>query len=329
MDEGGFILDYRAPAGGALAETDRQVRVLEQILRADPDVQAFTRRTGSELGFAATAPNTGDFTVLLNPTGERDASVDQVSTGCGRRRRPGHRRSRWNSVQLMQDVIGDLAGAPEPVELKLFSRDERAGEQAAEAVAHAVETVPGLVDLFNGHPRATTPNSRVEPRSARSGAARAQHRRGCRPGPRRAVRRRGGLGAGARPAGADPGATARPRALRSAEVLNRIPIVGPSGWLPLGELGAVRDTGSASELPAGEPQTLRRGHRPHQRAESGAASWAMSGRRTRRVTLPAGVTLEIGGQYASQQSAFKPAARRAGHSRSARCCWCWCPSSGA
>jgi multidrug efflux pump subunit AcrB len=57
MDEGGFILDYWAPTGGALSETDRQVGVLERILLADPDVQAFTRRTGSELGFAATAPN--------------------------------------------------------------------------------------------------------------------------------------------------------------------------------------------------------------------------------------------------------------------------------
>ena len=78
MDEGGFILDYWAPTGSALGETDRQVGVLEGILLADPDVQAFTRRTGSELGFAATAPNTGDFTVLLKPRARRAASVYQV-----------------------------------------------------------------------------------------------------------------------------------------------------------------------------------------------------------------------------------------------------------
>ncbi len=78
MDEGGFILDYRAPAGGALAETDRQMHVIERILGADPDIQAFTRRTGSELGFAATSPNTGDFTVLLKPRNVRHATVYEV-----------------------------------------------------------------------------------------------------------------------------------------------------------------------------------------------------------------------------------------------------------
>ena len=78
MDEGGFILDYRAPPGGALTETDRQVHVIERILSRDPDIQAFTRRTGSELGFAATSPNTGDFTVLLKPRGLRHASVYEV-----------------------------------------------------------------------------------------------------------------------------------------------------------------------------------------------------------------------------------------------------------
>ena len=63
MDEGGFILDYWAPPGGALAETNRQVQVIERILQKDPDVLSFTRRTGLELGFAATLPNSGDFTV--------------------------------------------------------------------------------------------------------------------------------------------------------------------------------------------------------------------------------------------------------------------------
>ncbi len=302
MDEGGFILDYRAPAGGALAETDREVRVLEQILRADPDVQAFTRRTGSELGFAATAPNTGDFTVLLKPAGKRDASVYQVIDRVRKETEARAPAVEVEFVQLMQDVIGDLAGAPEPVELKLFSRNERAREQAAEAVARAVETVPGLVDLFTGV-QGDNPELRVEldpARVARLGLSTAE------------------VGAQARAGvfGAEAGSAREPDRLvpirvrlpdsarYDPEVLNRIPIVGPSGWLPLGELGAVRDTGSTSEL-------RRENLRPYV-AVTGRTSGRSLGSvmgdvraRVRRVTLPAGVTLEIGGQYASQRAAFK------------------------
>ena len=160
MDEGGFILDYWAPTGAALSETDRQVRVLEGILLADPAVQAFTRRTGSELGFAATSPNRGDFTVLLKPRGQRPsvyAVMDRVRVAA-EERAPA---VRVEFVQLMQDVIVDLAGAPEPVELKLFSRDQAAAERAARAVAAAIEPTAGLVDLFDGV-QGPNPERRVE-----------------------------------------------------------------------------------------------------------------------------------------------------------------------
>src|SRR5205814_7858885 len=36
MDEGGFILDYLSPPGTSLAETDRLLRQLEEILHATP-----------------------------------------------------------------------------------------------------------------------------------------------------------------------------------------------------------------------------------------------------------------------------------------------------
>ena len=77
MDEGGFILDYWTPTGSSLAETDRQLQRIEGILKEDSDVERFTRRTGFELGFFATAPNTGDMTVQLRPRKDR-ASVYRV-----------------------------------------------------------------------------------------------------------------------------------------------------------------------------------------------------------------------------------------------------------
>ena len=243
MDEGGFILDYWAPPGAALSETDRQVRMLERILLDDPAVQAFTRRTGSELGFAATSPNRGDLTVLLKPRGRRPSVYEVMD----RVRAAAEERApavRVEFVQLMQDVIGDLAGAPEPVELKLFSRDQAAAERTAQQVAKAIEPTRGLVDLFDGV-QGPNPERLVEvdpARVARLGLSTAE------------------VQAQARAAmfGADAG-TAReadrlvpirvrlPDSVRyQGDALARVPIVGPGGWLPLAQLGRVRDTGAAT-----------------------------------------------------------------------------------
>jgi multidrug efflux pump subunit AcrB len=75
MDEGSFILDYWSPGGTALAETDRQVHVIEKILAETPEVWGTSRRTGAELGLFATEQNRGDITVRLRPHSQRDRPV--------------------------------------------------------------------------------------------------------------------------------------------------------------------------------------------------------------------------------------------------------------
>ena len=50
MDEGGFILDYVSPPGTSVTETDRLVRKVEAILRKNPAISTYSRRTGLQLG---------------------------------------------------------------------------------------------------------------------------------------------------------------------------------------------------------------------------------------------------------------------------------------
>ncbi len=302
MDEGGFILDYWAPAGGALAETNRQVSVVEQIVRRDPDVLAFTRRTGLELGFAATLPNSGDFTVRLKQRGERKSSVYQVMDRIRIAAEAEAPAVRVEFVQLLQDVIGDLAGAPEPVELKLFSADQAQAEQAARAIAKAIETTPGLVDLYDGVAGAD-PELRIDLDPAR-------------------VARLGltvdAVQSDARAAlfGTEAG-TARerdrlinirvrfPDSVRTRpDIAALLPIVGPQGWAPLGQLGTVRDTAGTSEL-------LRENLRPVVRVTGRVEGRSLGSvmrdvqNRLSSLSLPAAVRLEVGGQYASQQQSFR------------------------
>ena len=66
MDEGGFIVDYIMPAGSSLAETNRVISHVEQMLHEMPEVESTSRRTGLQLGLAAvTEANTGDISVKL------------------------------------------------------------------------------------------------------------------------------------------------------------------------------------------------------------------------------------------------------------------------
>src|SRR6266702_3573352 len=60
MDEGGFILDYFTPPGSSLAESNRILLHIEEILKSTPEVENTSRRTGMQLGLAAvTEANNG------------------------------------------------------------------------------------------------------------------------------------------------------------------------------------------------------------------------------------------------------------------------------
>ncbi len=148
MDEGGFILDYRADPGTSLSETDRLLRQVEAILRSTPEVETYSRRTGAQLGGGITEANEGDFFVRLKPRPRRaiDAVIDEVR-GRIERTVPG---LDIEMAQLMEDLIGDLTAVPQPIEIKLFADDEALLNSASESVVQAVGHVRGVVDLRSG-----------------------------------------------------------------------------------------------------------------------------------------------------------------------------------
>ncbi len=148
MDEGGFILDYKAEPGTSLTETDRLLRLVEVILRDTPEVQTYSRRTGAQLGGGITEANEGDFFVRLKGAPRRDIGevIDEV-------------RSRIvNSVpgldvemaQLMEDEIGDLTAVPQPIEIKLYADDGGKLADASKSVVDAMGRIKGVVDVQTG-----------------------------------------------------------------------------------------------------------------------------------------------------------------------------------
>ena len=148
MDEGAFVLDYWAPPGAALEETERMLAVVDQVLRDTPEVADFSRRTGAEMGFFLTETNRGDYAVRLRGSPRRgiEEVMDDVRDRVGARL-PG---LRVEFVQILQDMIGDLSGNPSPIEIKLFGADPAALRATAAAVAGRIAAVPGVVDAFDG-----------------------------------------------------------------------------------------------------------------------------------------------------------------------------------
>ena len=114
MDEGGFILDYHTPPGSSLAESNRILLHIEEMLKATPEVENTSRRTGLELGLAAvTEANRGDFTVKLKS--KRGRSFDEITSDLRAQIESSEPATKVEFVQILQDMIGDLSNQPEPV----------------------------------------------------------------------------------------------------------------------------------------------------------------------------------------------------------------------
>jgi len=157
-DEGGFVLDYLTPAGSALTETDRQVRTIEKIVSATPEVASYSRRTGSELGLFATAQNTGDILVRLTPRSRRSRSSEEIISDVRTRVEEAVPLVEVEFVQLLQDMLGDLEGNPEPIEVKIFGDDpDRLGELSipVEEMMNRVDGVVDVVGVQRGNPEVT------------------------------------------------------------------------------------------------------------------------------------------------------------------------------
>ena len=304
MDEGAFVLDYWTPGGTALAETNRQVGIVEQILAATPEISGTSRRTGAELGLFATAQNTGDLVARLKPSNERSRDIFGVMDGVRDEVNAAVPRLRIEFVQILSDVVNDLAGNPKPVEIKLFGERLDTLEAYAQRLAPDLEGVTGLEDLYNG---VAEPSPELMMRVNQAEADRigmTPEDVGSTVSAALLGTEAGEIRAEDRPVGVRVRApdSVRYNPLR----LRALPVVatGTGRVTPLGSLATFTPTQSRISLERENQQQMI------------ALTADVSGRSlggvmidVRRVLrahpAPAGVRVVIGGQYESQQEAFR------------------------
>ena len=304
MDEGAFVFDYFAPGGTALAETDRQVHTVEQIMLRTPEVQGISRRTGAELGLAATQQNRGDMVVRLVPRAERTRTVFEIIDQLRGEVGGAVPRLRTDFIQLLSDALNDLAGAATPVEVKLFGEQLDTLEAYAARVGPKVEKVDGIADFYNG---VSEPNAEMLLRVQGSRAAQlgltadqiGQAVSGALLGVAAGEVRSSDRAIAVRVRAPD---SVRYDPLRLASLPVAVRAGGPA--TSLGAVATTRDTASRAELVReNQRQMIAMTAQVDKRALG-----AVVGDVQRVLAAnppPHGVQIEIGGQYANQQDSFK------------------------
>ncbi len=148
LDEGGFVIDYVGPPGTSLSETSRQLRQAEGIIRAHPDVESYSRRTGARLAESIAEPQTGDLLVKLKSN--RQHSTAEVISEFRHKFLTAIPAMEWEFPGILSDLIGDLTWAPQPIEVKLFSTDIDFLKKKAPQIAERLKQIRGVVDVLDG-----------------------------------------------------------------------------------------------------------------------------------------------------------------------------------
>jgi multidrug efflux pump subunit AcrB len=302
MDEGGFILDYIAPPGTSLAESDRLVRQVESVLAKTPEVVTYSRRTGLQLGGGLTEPNIGDFFVLLKPPPRR--GIEEIMNDVRTKVQADVPGLDVETAQLMEDLIGDLTATPQPIEVKLYSEDSPLLNATATSLVDRLGKIRGLTELRSGVVVAGDALD-IHFDLARTALA------------------------GVTPADAANQLTAMVNGAVATQVQSGVLLTDVRVWIPAAERSRVSSLGALPikaadghiltlsqiadvHVLSGQTEVGRENFRRvvglTARVEGrDLGSAAQEAKRTLSApgALPAGVTFEMGGLYAEQQAAFQ------------------------
>lgn len=148
MDEGSIVLDYNSPAGTTLEETDRMLQIVNDILNTQPEVEAYSARLGTQMGFFITEPNRGDYLIKLKD--KRSTTTTEVSDEIRRRIEEKLPQLTIDFGQVIGDMLGDLMSSVQPIEVKVFGDDVKRLETLSQEIASEIEKVNGTADVNDG-----------------------------------------------------------------------------------------------------------------------------------------------------------------------------------
>jgi CzcA family heavy metal efflux pump len=301
LDEGGFVLDYITPPESTLDDTQLLLAKIENVLRTTREVVAFSRRTGTQLGFFLTESNTGDFSVRL--TSNRSRGIDEIIESVRNRILATVPNVQIEFSQVLQDLIGDLSGTPEPVVVNVFGSDQKAIEATANQIAGQIKTISGLVDVKNGIVMSNSEEQILvdEANAERYGLNTREVHAALRSVVEGTVATQLLVGDRLYPVRVRYPAEYRQALDLLPMVLLRTP---DGGQLPLSSVARLQWLGETAELDRERLRPLVRVTARVEGIDLGTAIHRVQAKIV-QLALPAGVAIEYGGLYAEQQKAFR------------------------
>jgi CzcA family heavy metal efflux pump len=148
MDEGSIVLDYNTPPGTSLQETDRILREAEKIIVKIPEVEAYSRRTGTQMGFFITEPNRGDYLIQLKKN--RTRTTDEVISDIRQKIEASQPALVVDFGQVIGDMLGDLMSSVKPIEIKIFGNNQQKLKHLSKEIATQISKIKGTADVFDG-----------------------------------------------------------------------------------------------------------------------------------------------------------------------------------
>lgn len=121
MDEGSIVMDYQSPGGTTLEETAAMLDQVNQILNEQPEVEAYSARLGTEMGFFITEPNSGDYLIKLKD--KRQIATMEVADEIRKKIEAKLPALQVDFGQVIGDMLGDLISSVQPIEVKIFGDD--------------------------------------------------------------------------------------------------------------------------------------------------------------------------------------------------------------
>jgi len=302
MDEGSIVLDYASPPGTSLDETDRMLREAEKIISTVPEVEAYSRRTGTQMGFFITEPNTGDYLIQLKT--KRERSTEEVINEIRVKIEATQPALRVDFGQVIGDMLGDLMSSVQPVEVKIFGDDKDKLHELSRQIGEVVSNVKGTADVFDGIVIAG-PSVSIEPdysRLAQFGIT--------------AVNLQYQLQTSLE--GNITGSIFEKEQVNNIRILypgsrklsvadlNRLPIFLPNGKLkPITELASVKINAGDAEIERQNLQSMGVITARLENRDLGSVIKDIQSAIQTGITLPKGYHIEYGGAYAEQQQSFK------------------------
>lgn len=301
MDEGAFIIDYRMPAGTSLQETNRVLLHVESFLRQTPEVESYSRRTGARLALAIAEPNTGDFLVKLKQV--RNRSLEEITSELRRKVAKAEPVLEVEFAHILEDLVGDLTWAPQPIVVKISNPDPQVFKQVAKEVTKWLPRVKGVVDVVNQTiVIGPAMNFRIDPvKAARAGFSVTDVAN------LEASIVDGQLASnmirGQREIGIRVRYPAEDR--QNAGTLEHLLITSPTGiTMPLSDVAQLEIQQDQTEIRRENLSNLTEVTARLEGRDLGSAMNEIKTRLFKEVTLPLGTTIDFGGLYQVQQESF-------------------------